>query len=100
MSDRIWTPPLTPPTRAHPYKDAISETFLIYLTLVSTLFSPYTLLTYSIFDSFFRTLGLRHLVVVNSDHCVTGIITRKDLIESRLEQIWHQEVCMCVGYKQ
>ena len=46
MSDRIWTPPLTPPTRVHQYKDAISKTFLIYLTLVSTLFSHYTLLTY------------------------------------------------------
>ena len=55
----------------------------------------------SILGSFFRTLGLRHLVVVNSDHCVTGVITRKDLIESRLEQIWHQEVCVrvcCVVY--
>jgi chloride channel 7 len=32
----------------------------------------------------FRSLGLRHLVVVNDCHDVVGILTRKDLIDSNL----------------
>jgi len=34
----------------------------------------------------FRTLGLRHLVVVNAHNLVKGIITRKDLDEPTLEE--------------
>jgi hypothetical protein len=49
-------------------------------------------LTYGILSTrFFRTLGLRHVVVLDGDHCVTGIITRHDLTEHRLEHHWFQE---------
>lgn len=34
----------------------------------------------------FRSLGLRHIVVINMNNEVTGIITRKDLMGFRLEE--------------
>ena len=34
----------------------------------------------------FRTLGLRHLTVVNGHNSVVGIITRKDLMGFHLEE--------------
>jgi hypothetical protein len=34
---------------------------------------------------YFRTMGLRHLIVVNYEHAVVGMVTRVDLIEERLE---------------
>lgn len=58
--------------------------------------SPYTINASSSVQRcyrFFRTMGLRHLVVLDGDHRVTGIITRKDITESRLEHHWFHEVC-------
>lgn len=37
---------------------------------------------------------MRHMVVVDSDHKVVGMITRTDLTESRLESHWLREVCL------
>ncbi len=56
--------------------------------------APYTIGdTSSIQRSYrlFRTMGLRHLVVVNADRQVCGILTRQDLTEHRLENHWFQE---------
>ena len=40
----------------------------------------------------FRTMGLRHMVVVDSNHAVVGMITRKDMTERRLDLHWYREV--------
>ena len=44
----------------------------------------------------FRTLGLRHLTVVDENHAVVGVITRKDLMgfsmEEKLGGVMHRAV--------
>lgn len=36
-------------------------------------------------DRLFRTMGLRHLVVLKSDHVVVGIVTRANLLKHELQ---------------
>ena len=47
---------------------------------------------YEICRSQFRTLGLRHLVVVNNNHHVVGMVTRKDITDKTLRAYWHSQV--------
>ena len=39
----------------------------------------------------FRTMGIRHLCVLNNNHQVVGIITRQDITEHRLHDKWASE---------
>lgn len=38
----------------------------------------------------FRILGLRHLLIVDEDHSVQGMITRKELINHRMHDLMHE----------
>jgi chloride channel 7 len=40
----------------------------------------------------FRSMGLRHLVVLDEQHRVTGMVTRKDISEHRLAREWAANV--------
>jgi chloride channel 7 len=53
--------------------------------------APYILIDSSSIQKayrYFRTLGLRHLLCVDHKNRLTGILTRKDLTEQRLESYW------------
>ena len=39
-------------------------------------------------------MGLRHIVVVDGELCVKGIITRSNMNEHSLEHYWHEEVLL------
>ena len=53
--------------------------------------SPYVLIDTSSIQKayrYFRTLGLRHLLCTDHQNRLTGILSRKDLTERRLESYW------------
>ena len=40
----------------------------------------------------FRNMGMRHLVVIDGENKVVGIITRKDLLDKTLRSLWKKEI--------
>ncbi len=42
--------------------------------------------------SLVRTMGLRHIVVVDGELQVVGMVTRTDMNEHRLAHYWEEEV--------
>jgi hypothetical protein len=43
-------------------------------------------------------MGLRHVVVVDGELLVKGMITRSDMNEHQLEHYWHEEVILFLLY--
>jgi CBS-domain-containing membrane protein len=67
--------------KVHPCQDVTS----------TSLFSFSLPITHPLLSEF-RTLGLRHMVVINDDHQVVGIITRKDITNKTLRAHWEAQV--------
>ena len=48
--------------------------------------------------SYFRTMGLRHVVVVNGELGVEGIITRSEMNEHHLAHFWKEQGMLSLIY--
>lgn len=52
--------------------------------------TPYTLMAETplvrVFD-LYRTMGLRHIPILDEEHCLVGLVTRKDLTLHRVEEL-------------
>ena len=44
-------------------------------------------------------MGMRHVLVVDGELLVKGIITRADMNEHHLEHFWKEQVCVYCFYK-
>lgn len=64
-----------------------------YVIFVS-LFEASLLLLFLHTDSLFRTMGMRHVVVVNGELQVVGIITRSEMNEHHLANFWKEHVLL------
>jgi hypothetical protein len=63
--------------------------------IVLTFFS--CLYAYVFIHSLFRTMGMRHVLVVDGELLVKGIITRADMNEHHLEHFWKEQVCTSIS---
>ena len=65
---------------------------LINISYIIIVFEFFYLTSPDLFISLFRTMGARHLVVVDGELAAVGVITRADMNEHRLAHFWHEEV--------
>eukprot|EP00040_Diaphanoeca_grandis_P030627 m.181449 g.181449 ORF g.181449 m.181449 type:complete len:832 (+) comp32066_c0_seq2:159-2654(+) len=87
--------------RAYPQRKTLSDLSLPITTIRQSLWidfgfymnlTPYTVQPRAQLGRayvMFRGLGLRHLVVVDDENCVVGVITRKELTEHRVHELAH-----------
>jgi CBS-domain-containing membrane protein len=70
-----------------PFVDVTSKTLPSFYTVQNLSYALQRI-------SLFSTMGLRHLVVVDGELQVKGIITRSDMNEHQLEHFWKEEVIL------